>query len=347
MLMAGFLKGRLGGGVQVLIIGCVLAAIAFGTGGRSGIGQATTWMVFGLFAVSVDLLWGYCGLMSFGQAGFFGLGAFCFTWIGTDQLGIRLSSNASIVGILLAIAAPALLAFLLGYFLFYGKIVGAYFTIVTFAFSFLLQSLGEGWTKVFGGFTGIPNVPKLTVDLGFTVLSAGGIYVMYAVVTVVTAIVVVLLRWLLSTPFGLAVDGVRDNEDRLAYLGSRTVKTKLIVFTISSAVAGLAGALYAAQMNYVGYHILGTLLSTEVVIWVAVGGRRTLVGGVLGAIVVSGMGYYLSGIAVTYWNLFLGILFILMVLVGSSGVVGLGSWLWRRGIKAVTRREDGIAVGNE
>jgi urea transport system permease protein len=344
--MRRFLTGRLAGSAQVLIVGGILAMIAFAIQGASGVNQATIWMVFGLFAISVDLMWGYCGLMSFGQAAFFGLGAFCYTWLTTNQVGLHPTSNGSVLGLLLAMVLPALLALSMGYFLFYGRVVGAYFTIVTFAFSFLMQSLGTGWNTAFGGFTGIPNVPPIKVDLGFAVLSAGGVWTGFIVVTVIIALVVLFLRGLLRTPFGLAVDGVRDNEERLTFLGSRTVQTKLIVFVISSAIAGLAGALYAAEANYVGADLMGTLLSTEAVMWVAVGGRRTLVGALIGALVVRAVGYWLSGVAVDYWNLLLGVLFVVLVLAGSSGVTGLGKWVWRQVKRAGERGGGRIAAGN-
>jgi urea transport system permease protein len=344
--MQRFMRGPLGGGGQVLGVGLVLAVVAFAFGGSSGVSQATVWMVLGLFAVSVDLMWGYCGLLSFGQAAFFGLGAFCYTWLTTGALGIGVTSNGSILGLLLAIALPGLLALFVGYFLFYGRVVGAYFTIVTLALSFLMQSLGQGLSGVFGGFTGIPNVPGLSLDLGFVQLSAAGTYSGFAVITVIAAVVVLFLRNMLRTPFGLMVDGVRDNEERLTYLGSRTVQTKLVIFVISSAIAGLAGALFAAQSNYVASDLMGTLLSTEAVVWVAVGGRRTLVGALIGAIVVRGVGFWLSGVAIDYWLLFLGALFIAMVLAGSTGLSGLAKWAWCRGRRAAERRAGRLVVGN-
>lgn len=342
--MTRFLSSRSGGAVQVLVIGAVVAIAAFAVEGVSGVNQATVWMVFGLFAVSVDLLWGYCGLLSFGQAAFFGLGAFCYTWLSTDQLGNAVTWNGSIFGLLLAVVLPGLVALFLGYFLFYGRVVGAYFTIVTFALSFLLQSLGTGSRRAFGGFNGIAGVPSFEVDLGFAVLSAEGVFTGFVLVTVVTALVVVLIRTLLRTPFGLVVDGVCDNEERLIFLGSRTVEIKLLVLVISSAIAGLAGALYAQEANYVGADLMGPLLSTEAVMWVAVGGRRTLVGALLGALLVRSVGYWLSGVAVEYWNLLLGVLFVVVVLGGSSGAMGLVTWLWDRAKRARERGKRRLAA---
>jgi ABC-type branched-subunit amino acid transport system permease subunit len=146
------------------------------------------------------------------------------------------------------------------------------------------------------------------------------------------------LRYILSSTFGLLVDGVRVNERRLEFLGSRVGRTKLAVFTCSAALAGLAGALYASQSGFVNSDLMGVVLSTEVIIWVAVGGRRTLLGGLIGAVAVRGVGYLLSGVAVEYWSLFLGVLFLATVVVGSSGIIGLGRALFGGRLRRATSR---------
>jgi urea transport system permease protein len=310
---------------------CIVGVVAFGFGGSSLASQANLWLTLGLFAVSVDLLWGYCGLLSFGQAVFFGLGAFSYAWVTTGRLFTWPWPGAwSAMGIVLAMAVAAALAALLGYFLFYGRVVGAYFTIVTLALSFLMSSLGQGWNKVLGGYFGIDGVQPLRL----TVAGSGWVASSPTANMIIIGIIIVLavfgLRYVLSSTLGLLVDGVRDNESRLEFLGSRVGRTKLAVFTCSAAVAGLAGALYASQSGFVSADLMGTVLSTEVLLWVAVGGRRTLVGGLIGAVAVRGVSYLLSGIAVDYWSLFLGILFVAVVLFGSSGLLGLGRSLWNR-----------------
>ena len=330
------LLGRLGTGAQVGLICLLLGLFASLTNGASGVSQATIWLIFGLFAISVDSMWGYCGLLSFGQAAFFGLGAYCYSWFTTDTIHANLHGAGSVVGLVASILGPAALALLLGYFLFYGRVVGAFFTIVTLALSFLMQSLGQGLSTVFGGYTGLPSVPGISVRLGSLKLSIDTALGGFILVAIITVIVAVLVRTLLKTRFGLGVDGVRDNEERLIYLGLKTVQIKLIVFVVASAIAGLAGALYASQANFVSSNLMGTLLSTEAVVWVAVGGRKTLVGALFGALVVQGVGFWLSGIAVSYWEMFLGVLFIALVLAGSTGLVGLGKWMWERGGRVAT-----------
>ena len=326
-----FAYGRLGLGAQVLVVSAVLAAVTFGFQGDAGISQGAIWLTFGLFAISIGLIWGYCGIMSFGQATFFGLGAYSYAWMTTDQLGLDPGSLSPLLGLLAALIIPGLFAMLLAYFLFYGKVVGAFFSIVMLAVSFLMASLGMGWSAVFGGSMGISGVPGLSI-FGF---SGSSIYAGYIIVTVIVALAAVLLQTILKTSFGLAVAGVRDNEDRFVLLGSKTVQTKLIIFTLSSAVAGLAGALYASEANFVSSDLMGTLLSTEAVVWVAVGGRSKLIGALIGALIVRGAGYWLSDVAVNYWLIVLGFLFIAIVLFGSTGLVGLAGWLWERGTRRV------------
>lgn len=320
-------------GATALVVG-VVGALAFAFGGNALASQANLWLTFGLFAISVDLLWGYCGLLSFGQAVFFGLGAFSYAWVTTSRLfAWPWVGGWSLMGILLALAITALLAALVGYFLFYGHIGGIYFTIVTLALSFLMSSLGQGWNTVLGGYFGIDGVKPLTIAVGNSGWAATSALPNLIIIGIVIVLAVFVLRYMLSSTFGLLVDGVRDNERRLEFLGSRVGRTKLAVFTFSAALAGLAGALYASQSGFVNSDLMGTVLSTEVIIWVAVGGRRTLLGGLIGAVAVRGVGYLLSGIAVEYWTLFLGVLFVATVLVGSSGMVGLSRTLFGRRLR--------------
>jgi urea transport system permease protein len=337
VLRAGkrFFGGPLGASTQVLLISLAMGLLVVGVNGAPGFAQATLWVILGIFAISLDVLWGYCGILSFGQAAFFGLGAYAYTWLTTDQLGMNMHASGPIVGLLAGILVPALFAVLLGYFLFYGRVAGAYFAVVTLTLSFLLQLLGSGWNRLFGGSTGISGVPSLP-GLGdqFTMK---GLATSFAVMAVAAALVAALTRMLLRSSFGLTVDGVRDNEDRLVMLGSKTVQTKLVIFAVSAAIAGFAGALYASQANFVSSDLMGALLSTEAVVWVAVGGRGTLVGGFIGALVVSYVGFGLSSVAVNYWNLILGGLFIIVVLFGSSGVVGLVRWSWGRACELAAR----------
>lgn len=325
-----FRKSINSAGAAAIVVGAV-GLVAFASGGDALVSQANLWLTLGLFAISVDLLWGYCGLLSFGQAVFFGLGAFSYAWVTTSRLFTwPWAGGWSLMGLLLAIAVTGLFAALLGYFLFKGHIIGAYFTIVSLALSFLMSSLGQGWNKVLGGYFGIDGIQPLMIGVGKSGWAATSALPNLIVIGTVIVVAVFILRYMLSSTFGLLVDGVRDSERRLGFLGSRVGRTKLAVFVCSAAIAGLAGALYASQSGFVTSDLMGTVLSTEVIIWVAVGGRRTLIGGLIGAVAVRGGGYLLSGIAVDYWTLFLGVLFVATVMFSSSGLIGLARRLFHR-----------------
>lgn len=327
------LRRSLSSSVAVLGISMTAGLLAYGLRGKAGLTQITLYLVLGLFAMSSDLLWGYGGLLSFGQAVFFGLGAFSYAWIRKGTFGGIPWENSGMNGMVLALVLPVLLAIIVGYFLFYGKISGPNFTVVTLALSFLMSLLALGWSRVFGGYTGIPHVPPLTVGLGGLKLSLSHGPTAFVMVAVICAVAALCLRMLVELPFGLVVDGLRDSEQRLEYLGINTAHIKMVVWTVSAAIAGIAGGIYASLAGYVAYDSLGVLLSTEAIIWVAVGGRRTLVGAFLGAVAVRAMSYLLSGIALHYWLLFLGILFVVVVLVGSNGLIGLLKLVWERCIR--------------
>jgi len=331
------LRRSLTTGIAVLAICIAAGAIGYGFGGEAGLRQITLYLVLGLFAMSVDFLWGYSGLLSFGQAVFFGLGAFCYAWLRKGAFEfLPTLENASLLGLLFSVLLPALLAVIVGYFLFYGRITGPNFTVVTLALSFLVSLLALGWSGVFGGYTGLPHVPPLAVTLGGWELSARSGVTAFCIVAVLCFLATVVLRSILATHFGLVLDGLRDCEQRLQYLGMDVARVKMVVWTISAVIAGFAGGVYASIAGYVAYDLLGVLLSTEAVVWVAVGGRGVLVGAFLGAVLVRAMSYALSGIALSYWMLFLGVLFIAVVLFGSNGIVGLVE-RFRRGVPSATR----------
>lgn len=324
--------------LSILAICIIIGLFGYALRGSAGLNQVTLYLIFGLFAMSVDLLWGYSGLLSFGQAVYFGLGAFCYAWVRLGTFGfIPLQDNSSIIGLIAAIIIPVLLSLVVGYFLFYGKIGGASFTVVTLVLSFLLSMLALGWRTVFGGYTGFSGVPPIEISIGSISISATGGLADFIIISVICAGVALLFNIILKLPFGLIIDGLNDNEERLGFLGVNTAKIKLLVFMIAAAFAGMAGSFYASHTNYVSYHLLGVVLSTEAIIWVAVGGRRTIVGGFLGALIVRTISYLLSGIALTYWMLFIGALFIIVVLLGSNGIIGLIKTVIERRVHSVTR----------
>ncbi len=334
-------RRSLSSSLTVIAICLVTGLLGYALMGTGGLKQVSIYLVFGLFAMSVDFLWGYSGLLSFGQAVFFGLGAFGYSWVRLGILGtIADPTWASFAGLVVSILAPTLLAAAIGYFLFYGDITGPNFTVVTLALSFLMSSLALGWNTLFGGYTGFPYVNALSIELGSVALSAAEAIPRFVLVTLLCALGGFTLRMLLELPFGLVLDGLRDSEERLEYLGIDVAQAKVLVWGVSAAFGGLAGGVYASISQYASYELLGVLLSTEAVVWVAVGGRGALGGAFLGAVVVRVTSYFLSGIAVNYWLLFLGFLFIAVVLGGTNGIIGfwrsvIARWFGDAGNKGV------------
>ena len=287
-------------------------------------------MIFGIFAVSVDLLWGRTGLLSFGQAAFFGIGAYAYGILTThaDFSGI------TYVGLLLALVAPSLLALILGYFMFYGGIRDAYFTIVTIAVAVVLEQIAINWMSLTNGQNGIYGIKEFTISVPglwehAVVTEFGKAYV--ALVALV--ILYYLVQRIANSPFGQILLAIRDNERRTEFLGFNTALYCVLVFVISAAIAGIAGALYASTATFISPSLLGLGFSTQVLIWVAVGGRATLFGAILGAFVVGASQFYVSSWQPELWPVLIGLLFLVIVFVFPEGLVPYlqRGWLWVTG----------------
>jgi urea transport system permease protein len=274
-------------------------------------------LTFALFALGLDLVWGLAGILSFGHAAFFGVGAYA--------LGIvtRAWPDAGAVGLSLAVALPAILALGLGYFAFYGGVSGAHFAIITLALSLILTQVAQTWVGLTGGHNGLYPVPFLALR----VPGVGGpafdseMETYYLALGFVVA-TFLLLRWLGRSAFGQALMAMAEDEGRLRFLGYDTRRLRLAAFTLSGAVAGLGGGLYASQVGFVNPAVVGVALSTQVIVWVALGGRGTLVGAVCGALVLAFTEDLLSDVLVNIWVLALGVLVLLVALFRPEGLLG-------------------------
>jgi len=277
------------------------------------------YMLFGMLALSLALLWGRVGIVSFGQAAFFALGAYA---MGLAIQQTALPFNGAYLGLLGSVMLGGALAGVIGYFLFSAGVRGAYFVIVTLALSIIVEQLAVSQSQITGGWNGM-FIDRMSLTFG----PLGGISLfddapIYYVVLVVVAATFALLKVLNRAPFGKLLMGVRENEDRLLALGVRAATYKTAAFALSGAIACLAGALYGTHANFVAPSLAGVLFSTEVVVWVAIGGRDSLLGALLGGILVSSLSNYLSAIMPGYWQLALGILFVLAILFLKGGVAG-------------------------
>ncbi len=284
--------------------------------------QFAQFLTYGIFAMSLALIWGQCGLLCFGQAVFFGLGAYAMSLATLGMIPRLEDWTYSAAGFALAVILPALVANLLGRFLFYGRgLRGAYLGIVTLAIAVVVERLAVNWSYI-GGLNGLMNVPPLTLGrIGAGVEIWDDLPIYYSALAA-AGLVYLLLQAVVRSPYGTVLRAIRDNEDRTASFGHDTAAMKLSVFTLGAAVAGLAGALFVTQFSFASPPLIGFALSTEVLIWVALGGRGWLLAAFLGALLVKSAEGLLSDWLGPWWLLALGGLLVVSVVAFPQGVIG-------------------------
>lgn len=202
--------------------------------------QLTQYLVYGIFAIGLSLVWGYGGILCFGHAVFFGLGAYMMALTAKGMIpGITGILATSLVGIIMAVVVVALFAVVLGYFLFYGRLSGPYLGIVTLAIAVIAERIAVKWYYI-GGYNGLVNVPPLSIA-GWEVISINALF--YVILAISLGVYLVCDR-IVKSPFGTILAAVRDNEVRAEFFGYNIAGFKIMIFAIGAAVAGLAGALF-------------------------------------------------------------------------------------------------------
>lgn len=302
----------------------ILAALALypAFGSYSGVSGLRDILLFALFAVSLDLFWGRTGILSFGHATFFGAGAY-----GMAVMTIHLAPGtawSSLAGLAFGVGLAGVIALAVGYFVIFGGVRGAYFTIVTLALTLIAQQIAIGWSSVTGGDAGLIGVPPLTLGLSIT-----GKVFYYLVVAVLFGIVLALWAGLRGQR-GLVLRAIEDDERKAQTLGYNTPLHLLAVFVLSGLIAGLAGALYVTGTGFVAPDMIALLLSTEVIMWVAVGGRGSLIGAVAGTMIVWRLQQEVSTLSASAWPLFIGAFFLAMVFFFPDGLPAAAQKLWTR-----------------
>jgi urea transport system permease protein len=292
-------------------------------------GQLAQLLTYGLLAMSLAFIWGQCGLLCFGQALFFGLGAYTMSLQTLGMIPGLQGLGSGWLGLGLAAVAPALAAQLLGRFLFHGRgLRGAYFGIVMLAVAVIAERLATSWNYV-GGLNGLMNVPPFAPLEGLELLDARPVY--WATL-LLCLLAFLLLESLGRSRWGSVLRAIRDNEDRTAFLGFDVAAYKTTAFTLSAATAGLAGAAFVTQFGFVSPPLIGFALSTEALIWVALGGRTLLIGAFMGALLVRWLEGVLSGWLGAFWLLAIGALFVIAVILFPRGLVAepVLRWALRR-----------------
>jgi branched-chain amino acid transport system permease protein len=271
-------------------------------------------LVMGLLALSYDLLWGKAGILTLGHTTFFGLAAYGFA-VATVHFAL-----APVSAILIGLLCAGTVAAVVGYFLFYAGVRQHFFAIVTMAVLIIAQQLATSWQSVTGGDTGILGIPGLSATFGGHSLDLSSpVGSWYAVAAVVLA--TAFLTWLACrSPYGKVLAAIATNEWRASACGYHTSFHLLLVFVISALLAALAGCLMAACSGVVAPDVFSPLLSTEVILWVAVGGRGSIGGPVITAIVLTLLKQRISSYSTELWPLVLGALFLACVLFLPDGL---------------------------
>lgn len=307
-------------------------------------------MCYALVAVAMDLIWGYGGILSLGHGIFFALGGYAFGMYLMRQIGHDGSYGADLPDFmvfldwkefpwywqgtdhflwaaLLVILVPALVAFVFGYFAFRSRIKGVYFSIITQALTYAAMLLFFRNETGFGGNNGFTDFKRI---LGHSVTSPETRVMLFALSALALAATLVLANWLVHSKFGRVLTAVRDAETRVMFLGYNPLWYKLFIWVLSAALCGIAGALYVPQVGIINPSEMSPANSIEIAVWVAVGGRATLIGPVIGAFVVNLAKSWFTVSFPEYWLFFLGLLFIVVTLLLPRGIVGLWQQLVRK-----------------
>jgi len=278
---------------------------------RYQLNMLTEIIIIALYAVSYNLLLGYAGLLSFGHAMFFGLGAFVAAVAIIHIQGLTILS-----AVIIGFAATVIAGFLIGSLLLRHK--GAYFALLTLAFNALFYAVATKWHSVTGGDDGL-SISRPELNLGFASLSVSSVSSFYYLILVVIGAAILFCWYFTHTAMGKTVLLMRENEERMKFLGYNTNISRLILFTFTGALAGLAGACYTLHFQFVSISAISIDMTTAVLLMVFIGGTRTFWGPILGVFVYIIFQNYLSDIT-DRWPLFMGLIFVFMVLYVPGGL---------------------------
>src|SRR5712672_2806214 len=299
---------------------------------------------YALLALSIDLIWGYCGILSLGHGAFFALGGYAMGMYLMRQIGTRGVYGDPILpdfmvflnwkelpwfwhgfsmfwfAALMIVLAPSLLAFLFGWFAFRSRVTGVYLSIITQALTYALMLAFFRNDMGFGGNNGFTDFKDI---LGFDLHSDRVRVVLLVITAIMLGVSYLACRGIAASRAGRVIRAIRDAESRTRFLGYRVESYKLWIFVFSAMLAGVAGALYVPQVGIINPSEFAPINSIEIVIWVAVGGRGTLVGAAAGAVLVNYAKTYFTGALPEAWLYALGALFVLVTLFLPRGIVGL------------------------
>ncbi|MBO0662075.1 urea ABC transporter permease subunit UrtC [Jiella sp. MQZ9-1] len=330
------------------------------------------YVTYALLALALDLVWGYVGILSLGHGAFFALGGYAMGMYLMRQIGSRgvygnpilpdfmvflnwkalpwywSGFDAFWFAALMVMLVPGLLAFVFGFFAFRSRVTGVYLSIITQAMTYALLLAFFRNDMGFGGNNGLTDFKDI---LGFPIQAAATRAGLFSASCIALAIGVLLVGWITRSKLGKLMIAVRDAESRTRFIGWRPEDVKLFAFTVSAVMAGIAGALYVPQVGIINPSEFAPVNSIEVVVWAAVGGRGTLIGPILGALLVNYGKTVFTAIAPDSWLFVLGGLFVFVTLVLPRGIVGTidhgwDAWRARRRSAAKEKGESGDGDGS-
>lgn len=318
-----------------------------------------------LLALSVDLIWGFCGILSLGHGAFFALGGYAVGMYLMRQIGSRGVYADPILpdfmvflnwkelpwfwygfdwfpfAAVMVLLVPGGLAFVFGWLAFRSRVTGVYFSIITQAMTFALMLAFFRNDMGLGGNNGLTDFKEI---LAFPVQAGSTRILLFLLSVIALAGGYLLCRWVVSSKFGKVLVAIRDAESRTRFLGYRVESYKLAVFTLSAMLAGVAGALYVPQVGIINPSEFAPANSIEVVIWVAVGGRGTLAGAILGALLVNAGKTWFTAALPEFWLFALGGLFVFVTLFMPRGILGAAGTLWERSIRRLQSRRSTLVA---
>ena len=300
-------------------------------------------MCYAMVAIAMDLVWGYTGILSLGHGLFFALGGYAMGMYLMRQIGREGQYQSELPDFmvfldwkelpwhwwnsdqfwwaaLLVVLVPGLLALVFGFFAFRSRVKGVYFSIITQALTFAAMLLFFRNATGFGGNNGFTDFKRI---LGLPITTPETRMMLFVLTGFTLVMTLLLARWIVTSKFGRVLTAIRDAETRVAFCGYNTVHYKLAIFTLSAVLCGIAGALYVPQVGIINPGEMSPANSIEIAVWVAVGGRGTLVGAILGAGAVNGAKSFFTQAFPEYWLYALGLIFILVTLFLPRGIMGL------------------------
>ena len=323
------------------------------------------YLCYAMLALAVDLVWGYCGILTLGHAAFFSLGGYAIGMYLMREIGPRgvygdpilpdfmvflnwktlpwfwYGFNHFLFALLMVVVAPGLLALVFGWLAFRSRVTGVYFSIITQALTYALMLAFFRNDMGFGGNNGFTDFKDI---LGFHLDSDRTRLVLLVITAISLAGSYVACRAIVASRAGRVIRAIRDAETRTRFLGYRVESFKLWVFVFSAVLSGIAGALYVPQIGIINPSEFSPMNSIEVVIWVAVGGRGTLSGAAVGAVVVNYAKTYFTSALPEVWNDALGALFILVTVFLPQGIVGLIALVMKKRVPRARKEAEAFVV---